>query len=397
MSTTSPLLPSPISITLWGTSEPKTFERVSDVIEWATLQKEAWADVNMSDHNLGRQWNSQRSHAGVVESVAQQLNTLLEEPSEKRTDQHNQQVQQLDAQLRQRLDAYVKRQVVSAAHPYFSHIQAVAETDPDAGATLLVACSANGQQFLAQHQHFDAIARIGITTAYLDKARRKNIAVLKREISSLTKQFENDISELRGTLDEQKSLSEERKTEHNRSVEDRTTAWTELTERCNTEWEELKRVYDEKLALLAPTEYWSTRSTSHKDKARNYAIAFGVALIALVVVFVYYGVDHLGDPGTGSVVIAVLPVLIPAFAGVWVLRILGRLLSENLKIAQDAQERETLVKTFLALMRDDTTGKSVVTDEDRTLILHALFRQSTVTAVDDAPPLSWIEMLRRKP
>lgn len=220
---------------------------------------------------------------------------------------------------------------------------------------------------------------------------------MRDDLSALKKNAEADSASLRAAIDQLAQATKNNLQEHKDAVEKREGLWNGLLENCNTEWKELKRVYDEKLALLAPTEYWGTRSTAHKKKARNYAIAFGVALIALVGVFVYYGVDHLGDPGTGSVVIAVLPVLIPAFAGVWVLRILGRLLSENLKIAQDAQERETLVKTFLALMRDDTTGKSVVTDEDRTLILHALFRQSTVTAVDDAPPLSWIEMLRRKP
>lgn len=394
---TSPLLPSPISVNLWGTDQTQTFERVSDVIEWASLQHDAWADVTVPDHNLAKQWTNQRSYAGTVKSIAAQLEGLLNEPAERRTDQSNQQIQQLEAQLRQRLEPYAKGQHLSTAHPYFAHVQAIAEADPNAGAVLLVACSATGQQFLSQQPHPDAIARIGIATTYLESARRKTVATLKREITSLKKQAEGDISELRSALDQQLAQSAEQKAQHEQSVADHTKSWDELTAYCNNEWDELKRVYDEKLALLAPTEYWSTRSTAHQGKARNYAIAFGLALVALVGVFVYYGIDHLGDPGTGSVVIAVLPVLIPAFAGVWVLRILGRLLSENLKIAQDAQERETLVKTFLALMRDDTTGKSVVTDEDRTLILHALFRQSTVTAVDDAPPLHWMEMLRRKP
>jgi hypothetical protein len=96
-------------------------------------------------------------------------------------------------------------------------------------------------------------------------------------------------------------------------------------------------------------------------------------------------------------VLVLLPVLVPAFAGVWVLRILGRLLSENLAIAQDASERETMVKTFLSLMRDETTGKSVVTDEDRRIILNALFRQSAVTATDDTPPIHWLQAFKLKP
>ncbi len=95
--------------------------------------------------------------------------------------------------------------------------------------------------------------------------------------------------------------------------------------------------------------------------------------------------------------LTVLVVAVPAFAGIWTLRILGRQLSESLMIMKDAKERETLVKTFLALMGEDIAGKSVVKEEDRALILHALFRPSNVTATDDSPPLHTLEaILKRK-
>lgn len=392
---TSPLIQPPICITFSGSKEEITFERVSDVIDWAELQVDAWIEVKFPNHQLGQHWNNQKSYAATVKQIGRQLEELLKEPEEARTPAILQKIKDLDTQLRQGLEKYSNGQAISTSHPHFAHIQAIAEADPNAGAVLLAACLSNGQQFLAQHAHFDAIARIGVASTYLDDARRKTIQALKADLNLLKKRGKSDISELRTAIDDQLAQSAQQAQDHEQSVNNRSTAWDTLTDKCNKEWDELKRVYDEKLALLAPTEYWRTRSAAHRTKARNYAIAFSIALAILVGVFIYFGVGHLGDPGTGSVVIAVLPVLIPAFAGVWVLRILGRLLSENLKIAQDAQERETLVKTFLALMRDDTTGKSVVTDEDRTLILHALFRQSTVTAVDDAPPLHWLEMMRK--
>lgn len=55
-----------------------------------------------------------------------------------------------------------------------------------------------------------------------------------------------------------------------------------------------------------------------------------------------------------------------------------------------------MVKTFLALMRDDTAGKTLVKDDDRILILHSLFRPSSVSAVDDAPPVHWFDILTNK-
>lgn len=97
-----------------------------------------------------------------------------------------------------------------------------------------------------------------------------------------------------------------------------------------------------------------------------------------------------------SPILTLVPVAVLAFAGIWVLKMLSRLLSENLQMMRDARERETMVKTFLALMRDDKNGKSLVNDNDRILILHSLFRPSSIAATDDAPPVHWFDILTNK-
>lgn len=393
----SHLLPSPISIKLWGTDDYRKFERISDVLDWCQVEIESWAtEVKPNQGQLLNLWNDQRSQPNNVRQAAIQFANHLNRPEEERTDQaqFNQAVQSLDANLRKRLQFFVEGRAISSSHPAFGHIQAVSEHDADAAAALLIASLQNGQQTLSNIQPWDAVARIGFAGAYLDTSRRKTIKTLKAELATLRKRAEEDVAELRQTLDAQLQQTKDNLQDHNNSVEDRSKTWSELLANCDQEWASLKRVYDDKLALLAPTEYWRNRSTVHNKLGRNYAIAFGVALAVLVALFIIFGIDHLGSPGTESVVLAVLPVVVPAFAGIWVLRILGRLLSENLKIAQDAQERETMVKTFLALMRDESAGKSVIQNDDRRLILEALFRQSTVTATDDAPPMHWLALLR---
>lgn len=392
---TSPPLSPPIQTTFYGTDEVKTFERISDVVDWALAQQEAWFDAKPSQHHLAQQWNGQRSHAATVRSTATALGTMLEKPEEERSPHETQQIAQYGQNLRQLLDAYASNRVLSTSHPHFAHIQAVAESDDSAGAALLSAYLPNGASILGKNNTLDAIARIGVAAAAsLGDARKKTIKSLRTELSVLRKKAEADIESWRTTIDEHTRATKANVTEHEAAVEKRDREMKELFERFGAEWEDLKRVYDEKLALLAPTEYWRTRATAHRDKAKGYAVAFGVGLAILLGLFVYFAIDHLKVPDTSSVLLAVLPVLIPAFAGVWVLRILGRLLSENLAIAQDASERETMVKTFLSLMRDETTGKSVVTDEDRKIILHALFRPSAVTSTDDSPPVHWIQTIK---
>lgn len=391
---TSPLLPSPITIGFWGTNESQTFERVSDVVEWAGREADAWVDVKPPNHRLAQTWSNQRSTPTTIQQTASQLEALLRKPEDERNDQDKHQIRDYEASLRKRLNAFVSGEAISRAHPHFATIQTIAEADPNAGATLVSACLVNGSDLLSNSGQWDALARIG-ATAFHDGARRETTKALRDDLSALKKNAETDIATLRAFLDEHSQTSKANLKEHQDAVGERERLWNALLKKCDEDWDELKRVYDEKLALLAPTDYWRTRATDHRKKAIGFAAAFTVALTVALGLFTYFGISHLLKPGTQSTLLAVIPVLVPAFAGVWVLRILGRLLSENLAISQDAHERETMVKTFLALMRDETTGKSVVTDEDRRIILHALFRPSAVTATDDSPPLHWLESLRK--
>jgi len=108
------------------------------------------------------------------------------------------------------------------------------------------------------------------------------------------------------------------------------------------------------------------------------------------------GLKGLGAAGSDkSVVAVVVPIAVFAFATIWILRILGRQLSRHLQLRDDANERRTMVMTFLALMNEQGAA-DLITERDRILILHALFRPSAATAPDDAPPAHWFDLLTSK-
>ncbi|MBB3832632.1 hypothetical protein FHR55_000798 [Xanthomonas arboricola] len=170
--------------------------------------------------------------------------------------------------------------------------------------------------------------------------------------------------------------------------------WSDQSKTRADEWDALKRVYDTELGLRAPTTYWHDRAKTQLKAAIVYGIVFAGVMAVFSWVFIAIGVPYLsGIKEKANVFVALAPLVIPAFAVVWILRILGRLLSESLALMRDASERRTLVMTFLALMRDNSTGQSVIKDEDRILILHALFRPSSGAVVDDAPPVHWFDLL----
>ncbi|WP_267087006.1 DUF6161 domain-containing protein [Xanthomonas sacchari] len=170
--------------------------------------------------------------------------------------------------------------------------------------------------------------------------------------------------------------------------------WEDQSKAHVDEWAALKKVYDTELGLRAPTTYWKDRARKQLMTASIYGVVFAAVMASFSVVFIAEGVPYLhGINEKANVFVALAPLVIPAFAAVWILRILGRLLSESISLMRDASERATLVMTFLALMKDDSTGQSVIKDEDRILILHALFRPSSGAVVDDAPPVHWFDLL----
>ena len=80
---------------------------------------------------------------------------------------------------------------------------------------------------------------------------------------------------------------------------------------------------------------------------------------------------------------------IPGFLILWLLRISSRVFFTNLALFNDAKERVSMINTFLALMEDHEKVK----EEDRFLILQAIFRHSSASSNDDAVPQHWISQI----
>ena len=80
----------------------------------------------------------------------------------------------------------------------------------------------------------------------------------------------------------------------------------------------------------------------------------------------------------------------PAFLSVWVLRIFSKNMLNNFNQMHDAKNRAVMTQTFLALMSE---GKA--DENDRILILNALF-QPINSASDDGAPPHWFELMMER-
>lgn len=179
-------------------------------------------------------------------------------------------------------------------------------------------------------------------------------------------------------------------------------AWKRQSEAFSEEWSGIKRQLEESVSLAAPTKYWKSRAASLTIASVAFFLAFAGSAGFTLYLFVEDGMPYLQGLHQEKVadhvntILAIIPLVVPAFAAVWLLRMLGRLFATYARLSEDARERKTMVETFLALSREGADGKALLMPEDRQLILKALFRPSDGTGVDDSPPMGIVEAVVKK-
>lgn len=146
-----------------------------------------------------------------------------------------------------------------------------------------------------------------------------------------------------------------------------------------------RKAFEELMRLKAPATYWSEKAGAHRvaeGAARGHLIVFFVlAIVALAFAFGLTGWAIL-RPGatTATPVYIVVSAGLATFTGVvfWIGRLLTRLYLSEHHLRKDAEEREIMTTTYLALTKEAAAG-----DADRQIILNALFRNSADGIVKD--------------
>lgn len=206
--------------------------------------------------------------------------------------------------------------------------------------------------------------------------------IFQNQISSV-KSFLSDVEEDRNKINNRVSFIEAR----------RIALWKNIKESIRSAREEQKsllQTYETFLALDAPAGYWKERA---KENRWTAAFAFAVFVVSFLGLggVVYYNWPSLklalsNDKGVIELGTAILiaPIIISAM---WLLRMISKVFLTGLTEAVDADQREVMVKTFLALTKDPNTKMA---DAERLMILQALFRSSGAKG-DDEMPTNFLE------
>lgn len=156
----------------------------------------------------------------------------------------------------------------------------------------------------------------------------------------------------------------------------------------NEKIEELKKLYEEELALKAPAKYWEERSKEMKTQGQWWL--FGLTTSTIIgVIFLYNLLNSIGTgeyeklfENTGSSIKwSIVFITFISFL-YFLIRTFTKLTFSSFHLSRDAQERKQLTYVYLALKENDA-----VSDIDRNIVLQSIFsRADTGLLKEDSSP-----------
>jgi hypothetical protein len=292
--------------------------------------------------------------------------------------------------------------LIISTSPAGQFLRRLAENDP-------ATANAAAYYFVARHevpkQHKNESTQLAFQIGHLSWAVfNEGLPGLEAQLASIKLRGAHLVSELQEHSETFSSVTEQFKTESHELIEHLRKEYDSLAKGCSeghtsfmetakTEYDEQKRFYKTELALRAPVDYWASVAKHHRFWTKVWGVVFGVLMVGLIGGFLVWAHDissFLTDITRDSVAIALT--IAAATAVFWTLRMVSKIFLSNYHRAVDAAERETMVKTFLALRHEKN-----ITDEQLGLVLTPLFRPGISGLVrDDSAPEYGIAALLSK-
>ena len=172
--------------------------------------------------------------------------------------------------------------------------------------------------------------------------------------------------------------------------------WKTLVTNSKEEMDALKQQIADGLRLEASRSLWLVRAARHLWWMVGAFIALLAAVTAAVWIIVYFAIPHL-EPTPVEIMTRSnfsthkLALTIICIVGVaWVLRFVASSMIENKTLRADSQHRQSILETKLAVR-----GEVGLKDEERVIILTALFRPLPGQGPDENPPTVATELWQK--
>ncbi|GAB5477938.1 MAG: hypothetical protein Marn2KO_14050 [Marinobacter nauticus] len=220
-----------------------------------------------------------------------------------------------------------------------------------------------------------------------------------------TKEFHEDISE---KLTKSQNTNIERlellKNGFNDSISGLKSNFDEFLRNANDSLNSVKETYEKHMSLRASVDYWSNQATDHKNKGKQAFICLIAFTTFTVLFFLFFGLYLLNSAtpdelkisafslSYGHAIKAIIFALTLSFL-VWTIKLSNKTWHIHKHLEHDANERVTMMKTYLALASEEKNLK----ENDVELILSSLFRPAYDGIIkDETAPRSLADVFFRE-
>lgn len=388
--TTKPL----IQVDLGKNGGHISFDNAADIKTWVESEKNYW--IWVSKHNdpesvISHYWARFNKVLNAISVDADKVST---EPDETRKTE-------LAKTLAQRFkDTFLKNNFIHSTSVKAKFLSQLALKNEKA------ACYALWYFIGGQKNDGTSGAMLGIISAVLyeadiqQKAESQDILVneLIQKLQEQTGSFKRTLNELKENYSEfaqsYKEFDSKTRQDQEKLLNSHRETFDGNISAASMRLKELEEFYHQKLATEAPVNYWRRKATKHRYLSIGFAalvtVAFASAAYGIYCAWkllpAYRTEFEPYDP------LNVTLILISTGAAAWLLRILVRLFLSQVHLMETASEKVVMVENYLALLKESAG----VTDNDRGLVLGALFRHTPTGLVkDDAAPPNLFDALAR--
>jgi hypothetical protein len=364
-----------------------SFRSIDEIESWISQQKSFWDWFLRPRFELGPGVENLRmSYVNAFNNMNTRLNEWRQKPQDEAA------ASRLHAVIQQTYEGTSK--IVLADHPWATSAKQIADSNVIAGASALAT-------FADVPVEVDSRSAVeGIVEAILarDGISKKSPQLVFQTISKFVGEGEQKIKQ---GVDEWRRLSDEasRSTEASNSAsaqqrKELAQQWFTLSERINRGVEaavqsiqKTENTYKEQMHLQAAVDYWTSKADVHRKAERasrrllvRYTLIAPLGLIAFLV-GLSVAVGVMGSADTGAYIKFGAIGAIATTIALWIARVLLRIFLSERHLLTDAEERITMIKTYLAL-----ANESKVDAADRALVLAPLFRSAADGIVKEEGP-----------
>lgn len=371
--------------------EERVFDSIDELHSWVREEqsKISWLQaVSRNDGSLQQVWNHFDQWMSAIDQAVQSFK------------QHNGNEQQQQNILRQLINQFSqfnrKATLKTSCSPdveFANHLRESA-SDIEAGYALAYLFGTNfnlsspasmSGAFKAFHYQKGETSTVEAQQEALESVKRSwsqrfgnQLSKLKTENENLSKEKESLTSEIQVLREELSGIRTAQKSE-----------FSELVDASKNALADVERTYDQKLALQSSVSYWSGKRRSHTIVMSLMGIITLAIAGATVggVLFVAREYLQVRLPEIQAWQLGL--VLAISTFGVWLTRLSTKIFISNLHLRTDADERVTMIQTYLAMLRDGDGIK----EDDRQLVLQTLFRPSATGYISEELPHSPYDVL----